>query len=136
MSIHNLSSKIKGIRPIDKITFMYLFVVVLVGFCAFGLGRLSVSVDKSISTEVLLTDSVEHNTSNFISSNTNAHYDSLVQKTSVSSTSKNYIASKNGKLYYTIGCSGSKRIKDSNAVYFASTSDAEKLGYTSSPSCH
>lgn len=41
-----------------------------------------------------------------------------------------YMGSKNGTKYYTPGCSGSKRIKPENYVWFQSVQDATLQGYT------
>lgn len=46
-----------------------------------------------------------------------------------------YVASKNGKTYYPVSCSGARRIKEGNRVYFTSTSEAEQRGYTLSKTC-
>ena len=53
MSINHFVNKIKGEIDIDKNTLVCLCVVILVGFCSFGLGRLSVSnnPDKDIKLE-------------------------------------------------------------------------------------
>ncbi len=53
------------------------------------------------------------------------------QDTSVSSTSGGmYMGSKNGKKYYTVGCSGTKRIKPANIIYFKDAQDAKLQGYS------
>ena len=41
-----------------------------------------------------------------------------------------YMGSKNGKKYYTTGCSGAKRIKPANTIYFKDAQDAQLQGYT------
>jgi hypothetical protein len=48
---------------------------------------------------------------------------------------RRYVASKNGKMYYSLGCSGAKRIKKENEVWFSTSLDAEKSGYTRSSTC-
>lgn len=53
------------------------------------------------------------------------------QDTTVSSTSGGmYAGSKNGKKYYTTGCSGMKRIKPVNIIYFQNAQDAQLQGYS------
>ncbi len=41
-----------------------------------------------------------------------------------------FAGSKNGTKYYTPGCSGLKRIKPENIIWFVSKEDAELQGYT------
>jgi len=46
-----------------------------------------------------------------------------------------YVASKNGKMYYRLDCSGAGRIKEENKVWFATSKDAEDSGYQYASSC-
>ncbi len=46
-----------------------------------------------------------------------------------------YVASKNGTKYYLATCSGAKRIKDENKVWFASVEDAKASGRTAASNC-
>jgi hypothetical protein len=128
MSIPNLIHKIKGNIDIDKSTFLYLFIIVGVGISSFGLGRLSISNSEvkniSITTEA---GSLKENQSS------NNNLASAIQPTP--SGEKRYVASKNGKMYYSLGCSGAKRIKPANEVWFSTKEDAEKSGFTLSTTC-
>ncbi len=55
----------------------------------------------------------------------------ITQDTAVSSKNGGpYMGSKNGKKYYTTGCSGAKRIKPANIIYFQNTQDAQLQGYS------
>jgi hypothetical protein len=49
--------------------------------------------------------------------------------------SGDYVASKSGKNYYLVGCSGVKRIKEENKVYFDTKEEAEKKGLLPSKTC-
>jgi hypothetical protein len=46
-----------------------------------------------------------------------------------------YVASKNGTKYYLASCSGAKRIKDENKIWFASVEDAKASGRSASSAC-
>jgi len=46
-----------------------------------------------------------------------------------------FVASKNGTKYYLPECSGAKRIKEYNKIYFSSREEAEKAGYEPAVSC-
>lgn len=126
MSINDFYNKIKSKLCIDTATIMCLFVLVLVAVSSFGLGRLSTSsgINKSDneSIQVVKNEIGKSREEDFMPDNTNTK-------------KKMYIASKNGKLYYGINCSGAKRISAKNALWFASASDAEKAGYKFASSC-
>lgn len=123
MSIHDFIDKIKGYVAIDKFTLLYLSILVAVGVSAFGLGRLSVnnqSIVSSNQTAIAQNSFIENNSNNF----------------NQIKTSGKFLASKNGKLYYTPECSGAKRIKPANIVWFSTTLEAEQAGYNFSASCN
>lgn len=53
----------------------------------------------------------------------------------VTPTAGKYVASKNGTKYYLPSCSGAKRIKPENTVWFASAADAQAAGLTPAANC-
>ena len=126
MSIHDIGSKIKGRLGLDHIALINMVVIVLVGICAFGLGRISAQspkIDESIA--ILDSQAVPYKSpiSSFIKEDTN------------STTKGQYLASKNGKLYYNVGCSGANRIKEENKIWFNTKEEAESRGLTMSSTC-
>ncbi len=131
MSIHNLLDKIKSKIYIDNITIIYLFIVIGVGLSAFGLGRLSISNLAKDNSGIKIIQTGNSNSK--ILSTESLNTDVLDIKPIV--IEKNYVASKNGKLYYARGCLGAKRIKSINEVWFATSSDAQKSGYRLASSC-
>ena len=142
MSINHFTDKIKGIIDIDNTTIMCLLVVILVGISSFGLGRLSTVDNKDMSgnNEIIL----ENNNTNIVKGeigksvkvdSSQQIVDGNIQQIQKIQKEKLYVASKNGKLYYGINCSGASRIKEENKVWFASKVDAEKAGYSISTSC-
>ena len=132
MSIPNLIHKIKSKTSIDKSTIMYLFIIIGVGISSFSLGRLSAN-SNSIEDK---NDTVNIVESGKLSDDKNVKYNNNVLiKQQIQSTEKRYVASKNGKIYYGIDCSGVKRIKPENEVWFSTQSDAEKSGYKLSSTC-
>lgn len=50
--------------------------------------------------------------------------------TNSTNTSGKYLGSKNGTKYYTPQCSGVRRIKPENIIWFQSEQDAQLQGYT------
>ncbi len=125
--------KIKGQIGLDTTTLMCLCVVFLVGIASFGLGRLSISQTENTSNLSLKSKEMDiiKNEGDITASviNTSEGNHPLLNK------ERMYVASKNGKLYYTSSCSGAKRILPKNEVWFANISEAEKAGYTLSSSC-
>lgn len=130
MSISDFLHKIKGQNSIDKNTFMYLCIIIGVGISSFGLGRLSVDNNIINNNPVVITDEKD----SLINEDTNGKEISVEQPAS-QSAERRYVASKNGKMYYPLGCSGAKRIKPENEVWFATREDAEKSGYALSSTC-
>ena len=125
-------NKIKGQIGIDGNTALILLILVFVGLGSFGLGRLSggesfQNRDIKLDNENALLVKEEIGKSELVE-NSIDKVDGLLKE-------KMYVASKNGKLYYSLGCSGASRIATKNEVWFASKEDAEKSGYTLSTSC-
>lgn len=129
MSINHFLNKIKGQKGIDSTTFLCLLVVVLVGLSSFGLGRLSV-----IDTDNGYVSKLDNINPGIVKEEMGETYEPIKQIDN-NTKEKMYVASKNGKLYYTATCSGAKRISPKNEVWFASAIDAEKSGYELSSSC-
>lgn len=133
MSINDFPNKIKSKLGIDNTTIMYLLLIIGVGGCAFGLGYLSAS-----ETLYKTDNTLKENKNDGILNNNSSEIKILDMNENISTDKvgeKVYVASKNGKLYYPINCSGAKRIKEENKVWFATNIDAEKSGYTISSSC-
>ncbi|MEA3398978.1 MAG: hypothetical protein U9R00_00490 [Patescibacteria group bacterium] len=105
MSITNFLNKIK--RE-DKLIIFNIVILIIVTITAFYLGKFSVQENK-----VLIIN----------------------QKNEKIEIEKKYLASKNGKMYYTIGCSAANRILEKNIIYFSSNEEAELAGYQFSTSC-
>lgn len=120
MSINDFSNKIKGKIDIDNYTILCLFVILFVGLASFGLGRMSVEKDQKNDNISIMKNDLSQEDRVGERSQNNFTEDSK---------QKMYVASKNGKLYYSMGCSGAKRISPNNEVWFANKKDAEDAGY-------
>lgn len=130
MSISNFFNKIKGHHTIDNITIMYFIIIIIVGICSFFIGRWSYSVENDhnnyINEVYNKGKEIEGQESAY---NVNEDFDQdIIVK-------KNYVASKNGKMYYSAGCSGAKRIKPENQIWFNTAEEALKSGYVLSKTC-
>jgi len=132
MSINDFINKIKHKIGIDTMTLVCLCIIVLVALGSFGLGRLSISsVSKpdAFNIKAVDTDLTKEVTGNSLEIENN------LATGDASFKEKLYVASKNGKLYYSKDCSGAKRIMEKNQVWFATSIEAEKSGYSKASSC-
>lgn len=125
MSIPNFINKIKGKTEEDAHTLLYISLVILVGLSSFGLGRISVEGEREKEGIIIKSDTATRGED---SEGSGAEEIEL-------STEKKYVASKNGKMYYSLGCGGASRIKEENQVWFKTKEDAEKSGFTLSSTC-
>lgn len=110
--------KIKGwIRTNENDLFTAL-IIVLTAISAFGLGRLSAVYDAK--TPLVIKNAVPAAVA--------------VSKTAALTTKK-YLASKNGKKYYSADCPAATRIAEANRIWFSSAAEAEGAGFSLSASC-
>ena len=131
MSIYDFVDKIKGKFYIDRYTLLCLIIIIIVSIGSFGLGRLSV-INNEIEDIQSAGSDYKASVGDWVGE---SKQNTKALPTGDLPKEKMYIASKNGKLYYSIGCSGAKRISDKNSIWFATKEDAEKSGYSLSSTC-
>lgn len=124
-------NKIKSKTGIDKVTIMYLLIIIGVGISSFGLGRISLNNSFNENND---SDMAIKETENLLE-NQNITNNEIFLTQPTQPREKRYVASKNGKMYYNLDCSGAKRINPENEVWFNTSEDAEKSGYTLSSTC-
>ena len=134
MSIHKFIKKIKKNILIDKTTLLFSTIIIGVALLSFGLGRISTGdlnsnyIKESQGARVLISldeDNIDESGEN---ENSNTLAGEGIRE-------KNFVASKNGKMYYTLDCGGAKRIKVENQIYFNSEIEAQEAGYQRSLTC-
>lgn len=142
MSIQDLKQKIKDFSDSPVARDIYVILLIVLASCAsFGLGRMSVSesrepiaieYDPEIAQAGLLVPAGQN-----VPMYATKSLDKNLLTASVGSinTSGNYVASKRGKNYYAVSCTGAKTLSEANKIYFATTTEAEKAGYKKSTSC-
>lgn len=112
---------------------LVILILIVIGFGAFGLGRLS---KNSASSGIR----IQYPDQAAVAIESLDNFDSIatpVSKVHIdSSSTKNFFASKKGHKYYPVGCSAGKSIKLVNRVYFATSEAAKSAGYDLSASCH
>ncbi len=118
--------------------------LVFVGLGSFWLGRLSVTQNMSENVSMgeypkeiqvaaplvpVLSDTAR------MASPTVSDRTSPQNVIKSSDATKGYVASKTGTKYHLPWCSGARRIKDENKVWFATKEEAEAAGYTPAANC-
>ncbi len=134
MSIPYLGDKIKREGALDKSLIFQVCIVILVALGSFFLGRISISTQEHEKVHIVNnigqgTEEVKYIASSQTPKSVSA------SNTNSSSSSRVYVASKNGKLYYRIGCGASSRILESNQVFFQTEMQARDAGFSPSASC-
>jgi len=113
-SIKEFIKKIKcSLEILENKDIFTILIIILVAFSSFGLGRLSKIEETRPQVQI-------ENTASVIDANISAGV---------------YVASKNGGSYHLPWCSGAKRIKEENKIWFGSKQEAEKLGYKPAGNC-
>lgn len=110
--------------------------IFLVSIGSFGLGRLSVVWPEK--QPLVITQNDERQTSNeqYGTKNGFTQGASTVSAFSVQSSALGkYVASKNGTAYHYPWCSGAKRIKEENKIWFQTKEEAEARGYKPAANC-
>ncbi|MBL7045895.1 MAG: hypothetical protein ISR99_02610 [Parcubacteria group bacterium] len=115
MSIRELLSKIKQSEDLLDSKIALILIVILVGFGAFGMGRMSTNVDIKEAVEI--------------------DYPEDVAFVTASLSSGEVVASKNGSKYHFPWCSGALRIAEQNKVEFSSIDEARLAGYAPAANC-
>lgn len=137
MSIQDIRNKIKGVHENSLNILPISAIIILVGFGSFILGRLSVNM-STYNNNVSIID-LKSNLP--IDSSLNSNSLPLLSSASDYNTSSNnqlgmYVASKNGKLYYTKGCKAADRLSEKTKISWNTREEAEGAGYTFAESCN
>lgn len=138
MILTNIHEKIKCFPDLSRDIFLgSALLLFLVG--AFMLGRIS-SLEEARKEELRIT--APNSMESGISKTPPGEQVGAVAAVSVTPSVPRggeekgaYVGSKNGKTYHLPWCSGAKRIKDENKVWFTSKVEAEAAGYAPAGNC-
>lgn len=140
MSIQEISSNFKRLLSGEDVRLV--FIILLVGVISFLFGRMSVApeipstVTHSPATVVdTVGGSPQVVTVGVAPEITREESPEAGKTTSVTNDAGGYVASKNGTKYHLPWCSGAKRIKEENKVWFKTKAEAEAAGYTPAANC-
>lgn len=124
-------------------TIFIAILLILISVVSFGLGRMSVGegsgVGVPVSSRVQLLSTSTMLVPKSLSSSTAVGVENvaavITAPASKSVITGPYVGSKSGSKYYLTTCSGAKRIKDVNKVFFATIHDAVAAGYSPATNC-
>lgn len=146
MSIQDIISKIK--RVVDNPEFavilkkllLSLLVLVILGLCfVAGVVFTSTKSHKNSPVEIiyppLVTTAVEIVPQNRTGDKTVQVKKKTPPINNPPQYKDSFVGSKNSKLYYSPECTGSRRIKEENRVYFTTAQQAQVAGRTLAKSC-
>ena len=109
-------------------------VIILVAVISFGLGRLSKIREEKTPITIENASSMSD-----IDEKTNGAGIMLEHNSSTisnfPSSSKIFVASRNGKKYYYAWCESANVIKEQNRIWFSTQAEAEKAGYQPAANC-
>ncbi len=111
----------------------------LLAVISFGLGRLSAFESRTPPVALVMRDpavtTAAQTSSDSVLPTDVSSNEKVVAETAVQTHAGMYVASKSGSVYHLPWCSGAKRIKDENKIWFASKDEAERAGYRPAANC-
>jgi hypothetical protein len=133
-TIHTVEYKIPEILESRKVQDLALILTLcLLGGVSFGMGRLSVGATEQTSATLCESIPKQNPTQTASVQDAVPRTDERTQE--VVSTEGRYVASKSGSVYHLPWCSGAKRIKEENKVWFETPEEAERAGYRPASNC-
>ncbi len=144
-------SKIKKFFKDNEADIVLVIGIILISLVSFGSGWLlgnnsvlssDAATQESIiieNQEAVLTENLNLEASSIekteSENETTVKIEESQQIEEVKPETSNIVASKNGTVYHYVWCSGAKRIKEENKIYFNSIEEAEKAGYRPAKNC-
>ena len=138
-----MAEKIKGILQKDEDIPKDLFLTIVILLCTisgFLAGKSYQQESAYHSDNIVVTDGGMTMPDPKVTTRTNtasvAHSAATnISQTHTTSEGYAYVASKNGSVYYAPNCTGAKRIKDENKIWFSTIQEAKDLGYRPAANC-
>jgi hypothetical protein len=129
--------KYKFVKSVEVIL-VFLSVLFIAG-SAYLIGKMQANNSKVSEIQIVYPDAVAIKNSNSIEESSYTKPATNTQasenKTNTQKSQSQIVASKNGKRYYYSNCSGVKRIKPENLIYFDTKAQAEAKGLTLASGC-
>lgn len=135
MSLIEKFKKVKDFIQNNKKELFISASFVLMAFIAFGLGRMSALEEQKYPIWFEEVGEEEISVKNTKSEILNPKQIQNFKSQPPNLNEKTLVGSKNSNLYHYIWCSGAKRIKQENKIFFSSKEEAEKAGYKPAGNC-
>lgn len=130
--IYQHYQKIKEYARAHQTDLFLAGLIFLASVGSFGLGRLSAIWPEK--QPLVITQNAELRTPTVVAAEKNETVGGLALSVQNSASGK-YVASKNGSAYHYPWCSGAKRIKEENKIWFQTKEEAEAKGYKPAANC-
>jgi len=108
------------IQYINKEEIFIVLIIIFVGFGGFGLGRLSKIKEGKIPITISQIEALSQTRG---------------EGSFISTLNNQFVASVNGAKYHLPWCSGAKRIKEDNKIWFRTVEEAQAAGYSPASNC-
>lgn len=132
MNISYYIKKIKSYKEILTHTPIFVvFMLFLVGFLAFGLGRIYQMDSSREPLRVYYATSTPHAS---YEARQGTAAQAITDNTNMSSVI-GAVASKNSNKYHLVSCGSANSISEANKITFSSAEEAEQAGYTLAGNC-
>ena len=123
-----MRQKIKSWLEVNKKDVYLAFIVTSVALIGFAIGRISALAEEKFEIQISGANIIDAESIKTID-------DSPVETKKGEKASGRIVVSKNGEVYHLESCSGAKRIKEENKIYFSSIEEAMKAGYRPAANC-
>ncbi len=132
MSIHTLAQKIKTRAGEHRQTLVFMGILAGTAIVSFYLGYIA-HLESHFEPPISLQGAQNPYSKAYVVQAGQSPAKGEIAAIPLSSGA--FVASKNGRKYYPVGCGSSKRIKDANKVFFNTKTDAEAQGYSIASGC-
>ena len=134
--VHEYHQKIKLLFEGYKKELFTAALIFLTGMASFGLGRLSVIWPEKMPVTITNNPRVENQNNNTESTTATETVSHRAQTASAALKAQGkYVGSRSGRAYHYPWCSGARRIKEANKIWFQSKEEAEAKGYKPAGNC-
>ena len=127
--------KVVGERILNNHIIFTTLIIILVSFSSFGLGRLSKIEEHKRPLSIYDNIARVDNLASIVTATENKEAAEVQPPQVELAVGGKYVASKNSDKYHAPWCSGAKRIKEENKIWFNSKEEAETAGYTPASNC-
>ena len=127
--MRRILSKLAGLVKSHQRDIFLSFCIILISFISYNLGKIG-TLKKSLTT---ITDTGQ--AANIYQAGDSKPLNTKYNIQNTAPIDRRVVVSKNSNKYHFTWCSGTKRIKEENKVWFADEAAAQAAGYTKAGNC-